>query len=84
MKTLKALVAAAVLIAVPTLAVPHAPKMGANGGAQADAGSFHVEVVLQGTTLQVFLRDHSDNAVKTDGFKGVAIFLVDGKQPRLM
>jgi hypothetical protein len=37
----------------------------------------------QGTTLQVFLRDHSDKAVMTEGFKGTAIFVIDGKPQRI-
>jgi hypothetical protein len=64
-------------------AFAHGPKLGANGGVQADAGSFHVEVVPKGTTLQVFLRDHSDKSVQTDGYKGTAIFVVDGKPQRI-
>jgi hypothetical protein len=73
----------AALLVAPSIGLAHAPKVGANGGAQADAGSFHVEVVPRGTTLQVFLRDHGDNAVKTDGFKGTAIFVIDGKPQRI-
>ena len=74
---------AAALVAAASLALAHAPKVGAHGGAQADAGSFHVEVVSQGTTVEVFLRDHADRAVATDGFKGTAIFVVDGKAQRI-
>src|SRR6187397_2281862 len=81
--TLRNFLIAVVLIATTSFAYAHGPKVGANGGAQADAGSFHVEVVPQGTTLQVFLRDHSDNAVKTDGFKGTAIFVIEGKPQRI-
>jgi len=73
--------AAALIVATPAFA--HAPKMGAHGGAQTDAGSFHVEVVPQGTVLQVYLRDHADKAVETGGFKGTAIFVVDGKPQRI-
>lgn len=75
--------AAALFIAAASVASAHAPKVGANGGAQTDAGSFHVEVVPQGTTLQIFLRDHSDKAVRTDGFKGTAVFVIDGKPERI-
>jgi hypothetical protein len=75
--------AAALLVASVSIASAHAPKVGVNGGAQADAGSFHVEVVPQGTTLQVFLRDHSDKAVRTEGYKGTAIFVIDGKPQRI-
>jgi hypothetical protein len=79
----KNLVAVALLLATTTLATAHAPKVGANGGPQTDAGSFHVEVVAQGTMLKVFLRDHSDKAVLTEGYKGTAIFVVDGKSQRI-
>ena len=78
---LKILTLAAVMAATPALA--HAPKIGANGGPQTDAGSFHVEVVPAGTTLAVYVRDHADKAVQTGGFKGTAIFVVDGKPQRI-
>ena len=75
--------AAAALVALPMLAAAHAPKLGANGGRQTDAGSFHVELVPQGAMLQVFLNDHGDKAVSTAGFKGVAILVVEGKPLRI-
>lgn len=75
--------AAALFVVSASIASAHAPKVGANGGAQADAGSFHVEIVPQGATLLVFLRDHSDKAVVTNGFKGTAIFVIDGKPQRI-
>ncbi|HEY1364491.1 MAG TPA: hypothetical protein VGF60_19770 [Xanthobacteraceae bacterium] len=80
---LKRFALAAALVAAASFALAHAPKVGVHGGAQADAGSFHVEVVSQGTTVEVFLRDHADRAVATDGFKGTAIFVVDGKAQRI-
>ena len=70
-------------IAASTSALSHAPKVGANGGPQTDAGSYHVEVVAQGTALQVYLRDHGDKSVATDGFKGMAIFVIGGKPQRI-
>ena len=82
MKIIKALVLAAALTAWDP-AFAHAPKIGANGGAQADAGSLHVEVVTKDTTLEVFLRDHGDKAVASEGHKGTAIFVVDGKAQRI-
>lgn len=72
------------LIASTTAALAHAPKVGHHGGPQADAGSFHVEVVPQGTSLQVFLRDHSDKPVLTENYKGTAIFVMDGKPQRIL
>jgi hypothetical protein len=80
---LSQIAAVALLIVTTSIASAHAPKVGVNGGAQADAGSFHVEIVPQGTTLQVFLRDHSDKAILTDGYKGTAIFVIDGKPQRI-
>ena len=80
---LKTIVTMAALLAAPSIVLAHGPKIGANGGVQADAGSFHVEVVPKGTNLQVFLRDHSDKAVTTDGFKGTAIFVIEGKPQRI-
>ncbi len=71
------------LLAAPALVLAHGPKVGANGGAQADAGSFTSRCVPDGTTLQVFLRDHSDKDVASAGFKGTAIFVVDGKPQRI-
>ena len=80
---LKIIAAVVAIAATPLIAFAHAPKVGANGGAQADAGGFHVEVVSQGTTLQVFLRDHGDKAVPTAGYKGTAIFVIEGKPQRI-
>ena len=80
---MKTIVSVAALLAAPSIVLAHGPKIGANGGVQADAESFHVEVVPKGTNLQVFLRDHSDKAVTTDGFKGTAIFVIEGKPQRI-
>lgn len=74
---------AAALIAAPIAAQAHAPKVGHNGGPQTDAGGFHLEIKPDGTTLAVYLRDHSDKEVATQGFKGTAIFLLDGKAERI-
>src|SRR5436853_3388613 len=73
----------ATAVAAPSLARSHEAKTGANGGPQSHAGSYHVELVSQGTSVQVFLRDQSDKAVTTDGYKGVAIFAVGGKPQRI-
>jgi hypothetical protein len=80
---LKFLVMAAALAILPLTASAHAPKLGPNGGPQTDAGSYHVEVVPKGTVLQVYLRDQSDKAVSSQGYKGTAIFLIKGKPERI-
>jgi len=77
-------VAAAVLIACSMTALAAEElKTGPHGGRQAHAGEYHVELVPQGATLQVFLRDHDNKAVPSSGFKGTAIFVVDGKAQRI-
>ncbi len=80
----RAFVMVTVLALVPISASAHAPKIGQNGGPQEDAGSFHVEIVPQGAVLQVYLRDHSDKAVSSNGFKGTAIFVINGKAERIL
>jgi len=80
---LKSFVIATGLTLIPIVAAAHASKVGANGGPQVDAGSFHVEIVPQGTVLQVYLRDHSDKGVSTQGYKGTAIFVIEGKAERI-
>jgi hypothetical protein len=71
------------VIATASLALAHGPKVGAKGGVQADAGSFHVEIVPEGTRVHVFLRDQSDKEVPTEGYKGTAVFVIDGKPQRI-
>ena len=79
----RAFVMITVLALLPIGASAHGPKLGQNGGPQEDAGSFHVEIVPQGTVLQVYVIDHSDKAVSTNGFKGAAIFVINGKAERI-
>lgn len=82
MKPLRSLaIFAALMAAAPAIA--HAPKIGANGGSQTDAGALHVEILTNGKTLTVFLRDHSDKIVSSGDYKGTAIFVVDGKLQRI-
>lgn len=72
---------AALVAALPALA--HAPKLGRNGGPQANAGAFHLEILAKGATLAVYLRDHADREVKTDGYTGAATFTIGGKTLRI-
>jgi len=80
---MKILAAAAALVMALFPAHAHAPKIGIHGGPQVDAGSFHVEIIPQGTVLQVYFRDHSDKVVSTQGWKGIAIFTINGKVQRI-
>lgn len=78
------LVAASAVVLSLSVAYGHAPEKGKNGGQQTDAGNYHVEVVARGSTLDVFITDHSENAVPTKGFKGTAILVVKGKPQRIV
>ena len=80
---LTVLAVASALTTVTFAALAHAPKIGVHGGPQVDAGSFHVELVPRGTLLQVYLRDHSDKAVSTQGLKGIAILTIGGTAHRI-
>lgn len=81
MKKIAIALAALSLLGAPAFA--HGAKTGVHGGPQADAGSFHIEVVTEGKTLLVYMRDHADKDVPTEGFRGTAIFVVDGKPQRI-
>ena len=56
---LKTIVTIAAMLSAPSIVLAHGPKVGANGGVQADAGNFHVEVVSKGTV-------HDDKVVEAD------------------
>jgi hypothetical protein len=56
---------------------------GQKGGVVADAGKYHAELVVDGTpNVTVYLSGHDYSEVAAVGFKGTAIFLVDGKSHR--
>jgi hypothetical protein len=64
-------------------AFAHGEK-GPNGGAQADAGDYHVELVTKGTGVTVYLHDgKSEKPVDAKGHKGVGTFVVGGKAQRI-
>lgn len=81
MKIISTAFACAVLIAGAALA--HAPEKGKNGGQQVDAGNYHVEAVVKGNTLDVFVTDHGEKPVSTKGFKGTAVLIVSGKPAKI-
>ena len=57
---------------------------GKHGGRIADAGSYHVEMVVKSDTVDVFISDASEKPVAISGFKGTAILVVDGKSQRIL
>jgi hypothetical protein len=73
--------ALALLAAGPALA--HEPRKGPNGGALVDAGSYHIEVIGAGTTLDVLVSDAVDKPLPATGFKALAIIVIDGKTQRI-
>ncbi len=65
-----------VMIAGAALAHDPKPK---HGGQIVEAGDYHVEAVVKGTALEVFIYGHDDKPVVASGFKGTAVLVVNGK-----
>lgn len=81
MHSLKSLLVAAALL--PAFqAFAHDGK-GPNGGRIADAGNYHVELVVGGTDVAVFVSDGNEKPVAPTGFKGIAILNAGGKVQRI-
>ncbi|MBL8566256.1 MAG: hypothetical protein JNM89_11125 [Hyphomicrobiaceae bacterium] len=73
---------AAALVAAPA-AFAHEAAKGKNGGLRVDAGKYHAELVVDGTSaVAVFLSDADDKPIPTAGFKANAILVIDGKSQR--
>ncbi|MHB9100161.1 MAG: hypothetical protein ACYC2E_01390 [Sulfuricella sp.] len=51
-----------------------------HGGVLAAAGAYHVELVLKPDRVQVFVTDHLDKPVSTQGAAGMANLRVKGKK----
>ena len=54
-----------------------------HGGRIVLAGSYHVELVIEGATVAVYLLGHDDKPRDAAGHQGVAILVVDGKSQRV-
>jgi len=81
MKRLKFIVLAAALLGAAPVAA-HDVK-GPHGGRVVDAGNYHLELVVGGADIAVFVSDGSDKPVASNGFKAVAILNADGKAQRI-
>lgn len=57
---------------------------GKHGGRIADAGSYHVEMVVKSDVVEVFISDQSEKPVAVSGFKGTAILIAGGKSQRVV
>lgn len=64
-------------------AFAHEAAKGRNGGIRVDAGKYHAELVVDGTsTVALFLSDADDKPIPAVGFKANAIMVIDGKSQR--
>jgi hypothetical protein len=81
---MKTLIAALVLaVLMPAVALAHQPRTGPNGGLMVDAGSYHAELLADGSeTVTLFLFDADDKPVESAGFKANAILVVNAKPVR--
>jgi hypothetical protein len=62
----------------------HEAGKGHNGGLRVDAGKYHTELLVDGSTnVAVFLSDESDKPIPAAGFKATAILIIDGKPQRI-
>jgi hypothetical protein len=66
-----------------SLALAHEAAKGRNGGLRVDAGAYHAELLVDGTTtVSVFLSDADDKPILARNFKANAILVIDGKSQR--
>lgn len=56
---------------------------GPNGGRVIDAGNYHVELVVGGTDVAIFVSDSNNRPISPVGFKALAILGVGGKTQRI-
>lgn len=76
-------IALSMALLAPTLALAHDAAKGRHGGWRVDAGKYHTELVVDGSsTVVVHLSDADDKPIPATGFKGTAIFIIDGKSQR--
>lgn len=68
------------LLATPVAA--HEPGIGPNGGMRVDAGPYRVELVPNGTVVNIYVTMDDDSALDTSTMTGTAILLIDGKPVR--
>jgi hypothetical protein len=82
-RTLTATVSTLALACAAPLSA-HEPAKGHNGGLRVDAGKYHTELLVDGSTnVLVFLSDIDDVPIPAAGFKATAILILDGKSQRI-
>ena len=83
LRSLTAMALTLVLAFVAPLSAHEAAK-GRHGGLRVDAGKYHTELLVDGSTsVIVFLSDADDKPIPAAGFKGTAILIIDGKSQRI-
>lgn len=71
----------ALLLASPAAA--HEPGIGPNGGMRVDAGPYRVELVPQGTLVNIHVTMDDESPLDTSAMTGTAILLMGGKPVRV-
>jgi len=83
LRTLAATALTLMLAFAAPLAAHEAAK-GHNGGLRVDAGKYHTELLVDGSTsISVFLSDIDDKPIPAAGFKATAILIINGKSQRI-
>ena len=77
---MRKLIMAALVAALPVSAALAHEAKGPNGGTIKDAGPYHMELVVNGADLSVFMTDAKDQPVNVASATGNAIVLADKKQ----
>ncbi|MFM9938748.1 MAG: hypothetical protein ACKVP7_04540 [Hyphomicrobiaceae bacterium] len=78
-----ATIALSLVLMTSSIALAHEAAKGRNGGLRVDAGAYHAELLVDGTTnVAVFLSDADDKPIPAKDFKANAILVIDGKSQR--
>lgn len=84
MRIVRTFAAVALALASSAPLSAHEAAKGRNGGFLVDAGTYHAELLLDGSTnVVVFLSDVDDKPIAAAGFKATAILIIDGKSQRI-
>lgn len=70
------------ILLLTSSAAAHESGIGPNGGMRVDAGPYRVELVPDGTKVNVHITLDDDSEVDTSAMSGMAILLIDGKPVR--
>jgi hypothetical protein len=70
-------------LSLPLMTYAHAPSLGPNGGKRVDAGAYHVELVIKGQQVDVYVTDEVYKPVPVIGYTGTAILITDGQRQRI-